>query len=165
MGGCTHVLVDEDNGNVLALLGESVKGTFDRGVLRLGIDDEEVLLRVWRRGDVLGWRVLATRAQTSEERRGQVSYAYSCEEEARAGVLRGVIRACSIVKGLLWWSRSVESFGAANERGPAYLISYDCEELPIFILRDRGGHVQSARRQRTRSQSKLQLSAKWPADG
>lgn len=44
------MLVDEQNGNVLALRGVVVKRLFDHARLGLGVDDEEVLLAV---GDVL----------------------------------------------------------------------------------------------------------------
>lgn len=49
----TYMLVDQQNGNVLALAGEAVECCLDGAVFRLGVDDEEVLLRVWRLGDVL----------------------------------------------------------------------------------------------------------------
>jgi hypothetical protein len=48
------MLVDEQDGNVLALRGEAVKGGLDGSVVRLCVDDEEVLLRVGRRRYVLG---------------------------------------------------------------------------------------------------------------
>ena len=51
----TYVLVDQQDSNVLALRGEAVKGRLDGAVLRLGVHDEEVLLRVWRLGYVLRW--------------------------------------------------------------------------------------------------------------
>lgn len=47
------MLVDEENGNVLALLGEAVKGLFDGVRLGLVVDNEVVLLRVRRVGNVL----------------------------------------------------------------------------------------------------------------
>jgi hypothetical protein len=47
------VLVDEDNGNVLALLGEAVKGFLDGVSLGLVVYDEVVLLSIRRVGDVL----------------------------------------------------------------------------------------------------------------
>jgi hypothetical protein len=50
----THMLVDEQDGNVLALRGEAVKGGLDGSVVCLCVDDEEVLLRVGRRRYVLG---------------------------------------------------------------------------------------------------------------
>ena len=40
----SYVLVDEENGNVLALLGEAVKGLLDGVCLGLVVDDEVVLL-------------------------------------------------------------------------------------------------------------------------
>jgi hypothetical protein len=48
-----HVLVDEQDGNVLALVGELVEGGLDGCVVGFGVDDEEVLLAVGRVGDVL----------------------------------------------------------------------------------------------------------------
>lgn len=48
-----NVLVDKQNGDVLALGGELVECGFDGRVLRLCVHDEEVLLCVWSRGDVL----------------------------------------------------------------------------------------------------------------
>lgn len=51
------MLVDENDGNVFALLRERVEGSLDGSVVRLAVDDEEVLLVVGRRGDVLAWNV------------------------------------------------------------------------------------------------------------
>ena len=48
-----NVLVDQQNRNVLALLRELVEGSLDGRVLGLRVDDEEVLLAVWRLRDVL----------------------------------------------------------------------------------------------------------------
>jgi hypothetical protein len=48
-----YVLVDEDNGNVLAFLGEAVKGLFDGVSLGLVVDDEVVLLSIRRVGNML----------------------------------------------------------------------------------------------------------------
>jgi hypothetical protein len=47
------MLVYEQNGDVFAVLREALKGSFNGGVLGLLVDDEEVLLGVWRSGDVL----------------------------------------------------------------------------------------------------------------
>ena len=47
------MLVDQQNGNILSLLGETVKGVFDGRGLGLVVDHEVVLLRVWGVGDVL----------------------------------------------------------------------------------------------------------------
>jgi hypothetical protein len=47
------VLVDKQNSNVLALGGKFVECRFDGRVLRLCVHDEEVLLSVWGRGNVL----------------------------------------------------------------------------------------------------------------
>lgn len=47
------MLVDQDNGYIFAILREAVERLFDVGVLGLGINYQEVLLRVGRRCDVL----------------------------------------------------------------------------------------------------------------
>jgi hypothetical protein len=49
------VLVDQQNRNIFPLGCEFVECGFDGCVLGLVVDDEEVLLRVWGRGDVLGF--------------------------------------------------------------------------------------------------------------
>lgn len=49
----TYVLVDQQDADVLPLRGEALKGLLNRGVVRLAVHDEEVLLRVRRVGDVL----------------------------------------------------------------------------------------------------------------
>jgi len=49
----TYVLVDQHDRNVLPLLGELVECFLDSGLLRFGIDDKVVLLRVWSFGDML----------------------------------------------------------------------------------------------------------------
>lgn len=81
------VLVDKQNGNVLALLGELVEGSLDSRVFGLGIDDEEVLLAVWRLGDVL--RQKLDMGCKRLEVLGK-SYAYACEEHARYCILRSI---------------------------------------------------------------------------
>lgn len=48
----TCVLVDQDDGNILAL-DEFVEAGLDGGVVGLVIDHEEVLLRVWTCRDML----------------------------------------------------------------------------------------------------------------
>lgn len=47
------MLVDQDDADVLALLGEGIKGGLDGRRLGLAVDDQEVLLRVGRVGDML----------------------------------------------------------------------------------------------------------------
>lgn len=42
------MLIDQQDRNVLPLGCELIEGGFDGAVLSLGVDDEEVLLRVWR---------------------------------------------------------------------------------------------------------------------
>lgn len=47
------MLVDQHYPNVLPLGREPLKSSLDRGVIRLGVYYEEVLLVVWRCGDML----------------------------------------------------------------------------------------------------------------
>lgn len=51
------MLVDEENGNVLALLGEAVEGLLDGVCFGLVVYDEVVLLSVRRVGNVLRSKV------------------------------------------------------------------------------------------------------------
>jgi hypothetical protein len=47
------MLIYEQDGDIFAVLGEALKGIFNGGIFRLLVDDEEVLLGIWRGGDVL----------------------------------------------------------------------------------------------------------------
>jgi len=47
------MLIDQENSNILSLAREAREGGLDRCGLGLGVDDEEVLLGIWRRGDML----------------------------------------------------------------------------------------------------------------
>ncbi len=47
------MLINEQDTNILPLGRETVKGIFNSCIVGLGVDDEEVLLRVWRLCDVL----------------------------------------------------------------------------------------------------------------
>lgn len=49
----THVLVDKNDANVFALLGESLKGSLNCGRVCLAVDDEEVLLCIGAGRNVL----------------------------------------------------------------------------------------------------------------
>lgn len=53
------MLVDQHNRNIFPLLRETVECPFNRAVLRLRVDDEVVLLRVWGVGDVL-WTLISS---------------------------------------------------------------------------------------------------------
>ena len=52
-GWKSYMLVYEQDGDVFAILREALKGVFDGSVFRLLVDDKEVLLGIWRSGDVL----------------------------------------------------------------------------------------------------------------
>lgn len=47
------MLIDQDYPDILSLRSKPLKGGFDRGVVRLAVNYEEVLLRVWWCCDVL----------------------------------------------------------------------------------------------------------------
>lgn len=47
------MLIDEQDANVLAVVGEAIESLFDCRVVRLRLDDEEIPLRVRGGGDVL----------------------------------------------------------------------------------------------------------------
>lgn len=47
------MLVDKHNANVLSLIGEPVEGSLNGSGVCLVVDNEEVLLRIGARGDVL----------------------------------------------------------------------------------------------------------------
>lgn len=47
------MLIDQQNANVFTLLCELIEGRFDSRVIGFRVHNEEVLLRVWRRRDVL----------------------------------------------------------------------------------------------------------------
>jgi hypothetical protein len=49
----TYMLIDEQNGNILPLLGKLIKRGFDRGVFGFAVHHQEVLLRIRRLRDVL----------------------------------------------------------------------------------------------------------------
>lgn len=49
----SHMLVDQQNTNILPLSCEPVESFFDGCVIRLAVDDEEVLLRIRWLGDML----------------------------------------------------------------------------------------------------------------
>lgn len=72
------MLVDQHNANVFPLGRESLECLLDGRGIRLGVDDEEVLLRVWRGRDMLPSGISHDRARRSFE-----TYAYSCQKQAR----------------------------------------------------------------------------------
>ena len=75
------MLVDEHNGNVLALLGEGVERLLDLGGFRFGVDDEEVALGRGRVGDVLDTQSVSTLGFAGEGSK-RASYAHAGKEEA-----------------------------------------------------------------------------------
>ena len=49
----TYMLIDEYNGYVFPIMREPDECLFNRGGFRLGVNNEEVFLSIWRRGYVL----------------------------------------------------------------------------------------------------------------
>jgi hypothetical protein len=87
-----NVLVDEQDGDVLALLGELVESGFDGRVFRLCVDDEEVLLAVRRLRHVL--QLLLGRV-LEVLRCWRETHAYAGKKHACYSVLRPISTAAS----------------------------------------------------------------------
>jgi hypothetical protein len=47
------MLIDQENPDILPFICEPLKGFLDSGIVRLAIDNQEVLLRIRRSGDML----------------------------------------------------------------------------------------------------------------
>jgi len=47
------MLIDQENSNILPLSCESVESFFDSRIIRLAVNDEEILLRIRWLGDML----------------------------------------------------------------------------------------------------------------
>lgn len=60
------MLVDEQNGNVLALRGEAIESGLDGRRLGLCVDNEKVLLAIRRLGDVLCYSLVVHRVAFSQ---------------------------------------------------------------------------------------------------
>lgn len=76
----TYMLIDQQYADVLSLASEVVKCPFNGRRLRLGIDDEEVALRIRRIGDML-LTVLAGET-TLLDRQSGLTYSDACEQKA-----------------------------------------------------------------------------------
>jgi hypothetical protein len=76
------MLVDQHNANVFPLGRESLKCLLDGGGICLGVDDEEVLLRVRGCRDVLSSGISHDLGRRSFD-----THAYSCQKQARHRVL------------------------------------------------------------------------------
>jgi hypothetical protein len=122
------MLVDEQDGNVLALRGEAVKGGLDGSVVCLCVDDEEVLLRVGWRRYVLGSVSVSVAAWPCI---GGSTHANAGKQHARHRVLRG-----QLADG--------RGEGGGSGRGSiTCLVTDDGEELPVFVCSGRGHGGQS----------------------
>ena len=51
--GYTYMLIDQKNANVFPRLGEPLERLLDSGIVRLAVDNQKVLLRIRRCGDML----------------------------------------------------------------------------------------------------------------
>jgi len=80
----SYMLIYEQDGDIFAVLSEALEGIFDGSVFGLLVDDEEVLLGVWRCGDVLNGQGLVGRGGNMDWR---IAYTNTGEEKACYGVL------------------------------------------------------------------------------
>lgn len=90
MGNKAYMLVDKQNGDILALGGELVKGSFDGRGFRLGVHDQEVLLAVRWLGNVLQHSSGVHSYRIAFAFEVSIAYAYAREQHARASVLSPV---------------------------------------------------------------------------
>lgn len=152
------MLVDQDDADVLAVLGEGIKGGLDGRRLGLAVDDEEVLLRVGRVGDMLHVPSLAkgpcmqpnrregepwsahARPPTPRGDRGNSAYPNTGQQEAGDGVLFPGRRSA---RGFSVASRSRRRMTMTYVH---YLVADDGQELPVLVVGLRGGHGNEARR-------------------
>ena len=108
------MLVDENNSDIFPLGRESLKRLLDSSRIGLGVDDEKVLLRVWR-----GRNVLSSRISHGTEL-FKCRYSRLCLPAASPLPSPVVVMVSSMVDG---------------ENGiPTDLISYDGEELPVLVV-------------------------------
>jgi len=108
------VLVDEENGNVLALLGEAVEGLLDGVGFGLVIYDEVVLLSIRRVGNVLYSKIRGrSRARLFRRR----SYTDTSEQDARHRVLEIECQQCR----------------SASALSSSYLIADNSKELAVLV--------------------------------
>ncbi|KAM3076919.1 hypothetical protein ACMFMF_004835 [Clarireedia jacksonii] len=56
----SNVLVDQEDSNVLSLSCKPLKCFLDSCIIRLAVNDKEILLRIWRRRDMLTLRKYAS---------------------------------------------------------------------------------------------------------
>jgi hypothetical protein len=47
------MLIDQENSNIFPLSGKPLKCLFNSGIICLAIDNEKILLRIWRGSDML----------------------------------------------------------------------------------------------------------------
>lgn len=112
------MLVDQQNGNVLALGGEAIERCLDGAVFRLGVDDEEVLLRVWGLSNVL-------RAVNS----------VACKSSTTLWELTPT-PASSMPVTVSCQALASTTLSVCDYR--RYLIANNGKKLPVFVCRGRG---------------------------
>lgn len=128
--GVAHMLVDEDNANVLSLLDEAVERRLDCGRVRLVVDDEEVLLCIGTGRDVLHG---ALDSIFSSFHGFAATHANAREEQSSHRVLGSTSAVC---RPHGRWKPS-----------PSHLVADYGEELPVLEI-CMGGHpgVEMGRR-------------------
>ena len=108
------MLVDENNSDIFPLRRESLKRLLDGSRISLGVDDEEILLRVWRGRDVLSSRI------SHGIERSKRRYSRLCLPAASPLPSPVVVMVSSMIDG---------------ENGiPTYLISNDGKELSVLVV-------------------------------
>lgn len=116
------MLIDQQNRNILSLFRELFKGSFDGGVLCLRVDDEVVLLRVGRVGNMLC------------DPLGQLKALQRYSEEIQEAE-RHTPTPASRIPVTESWEMSLGNPLDVEDGCTVklYLISYDCEKLSIFV--------------------------------
>lgn len=128
------MLVDQNDGNVFAVLCEAVKRLLNGVVLCLIVDNQEVLLRVWALRDVLYHHVLAGLFA----RFVGASSAWTCEGRTPTPASsKPVTESCNDPRQLQL------SFNSKN--GASHLVANDRDELAIAVCGYRCGHCTSER--------------------
>jgi hypothetical protein len=118
------VLINEQDGNVLALAREAIKGSFDGRGLSLAVYDQEVLLAVWGLGNMLYHSsVFCPIAISGESKSIRLRQRATCPCKCPASSQ----------------SASVDTAALKSTRY-THLVADDGEELSVLVLRCRCCH-------------------------
>lgn len=114
------MLIDQKNANILSLGGEFVESLFNSCVVGLAVDDQEILLGIWRGCDMLRKR-----------------QDYICNGSSNA--LRRYLRVAVLSQSpASLVSRSSNMTGIDD----THLVTYHSKELPVLIGRSWGCHFE-----------------------